>query len=301
VILALARGAGSAELVGVIDGDAFVPVGEVPEGHGQELLLSLAIDREGLVEPGGPPVPLDAVRLLPPVPDPPSIRDFYAFEEHVRTAREGRGMAMDPGWYEQPVFYFTNPAAVIGPGEEVRPPRGSSALDYELEVAAVVGRECIDLDADDPATLDVVAGFTIMNDWSARDLQRREMAQMLGPAKGKDFATSLGPWLVTPDELEGFTSGRPAGRMLARVNGEVWSEGELADIHFPWGRILAHASADARLRPGDVIGSGTCGTGCILELQLTHGPEARPWLQAGDVVELDVDGIGVLRNTVAAR
>lgn len=286
--------------VGQVVDDGLVPLGDGEGRAGQELLLDLAMTRAG-GEQVAPLIPRSPeVRVLPPVSEPPSIRDFYAFEQHVKTAREGRGMAMDPDWYELPVFYFTNPAAVIGPDDEVRRPRGSAALDYELEVAAVVGRECADLDPDDPATLDMIAGFTIMNDWSARDLQRREMAQMLGPAKGKDFATSLGPWLVTPDELPGAETGRPRARMEARVNGEVWSEGELADLHFTWGRLLGHASADVRLRPGDVIGSGTCGTGCILELQLTHGADVRPWLSPGDVVELRVEGLGDLRNTVAA-
>ena len=144
-----------------------------------------------------------------PVPSPPSIRDFYAFEQHVMTCRRQRGLDMVPEWYQVPVFYFSNPAGVIGHDEPVCAPEGSRALDYELELACVIGKEGRDIPADDRA-LEDVAGFTIMNDWSARDLQRVEMAVGLGPSKGKDFATSLGPWLVTFDELAGPLSRRPA-------------------------------------------------------------------------------------------
>jgi len=143
-----------------------------------------------------------------------------------------------------------------------------------------------------------VAGFTVMDDWSARDLQRREMALSLGPAKGKDFGTSLGPALVTPEELLD-AGGTPRGAMVARVNGEEWSRGQLADLHHPWGSLIAHASRDTMLRPGDVIGSGTVGTGCILELGLVHGRDRYPYLVSGDEVELEVEGIGVLRNRIA--
>ena len=218
---------------------------------------------------------LDDVRLLAPVKHPPAVRDFYAFEEHVRTARAARGLDVPAEWYEIPVFYFSNPAAIFGPDDEIPYPQGSAELDYELEVAAVIGAK------------GRIGGFTIMNDWSARDLQRAEMKLGLGPAKGKDFATSLGPVVVTPDEFDGRSA-----TMAARVNGEERSRGELADMHHSWEAIVAHAARNTRLVPGDVIGSGTVGTGCILE----HGD--RRWLQPGDVVELEVHGIGVLRNTV---
>ena len=220
--------------------------------------------------------PLADVRLLAPVLNPPTVRDFFAFEEHVRNARRAAaGREVPPEWYEQPVFYFSNPAAIFGPDDEIPYPDGSQELDYELEVAAIVGGD------------GRIAGFTVMNDWSARDLQRAEMRVGLGPAKGKDFATSLGPVVVTPDEFDGA-----AATMTARVNGEERSRGELADMHHPWEALVAHAARNTRLRPGDVLGSGTVGTGCILE----HG-DGR-WLQRGDVVELEVDGIGVLRNVV---
>ena len=221
---------------------------------------------------------LDEVELRPPVLHPPSVRDFYAFEEHVKNAARVTGRPGVPDeWYELPVFYFSNPAAIYGPEDEIPYPAGSEQLDYELEVAVVIGAD------------QQIGGFTIMNDWSARDLQRKEMRVGLGPAKGKDFATSLGPVLVTPDEL-----GDLRLEMVARVNGEERSRGNLADIYHSWEAILARAAENTRLLPGDVLGSGTVGSGCILE----HGDDR--WLQPGDVVELEVEGIGVLRNTVGA-
>jgi fumarylacetoacetate (FAA) hydrolase len=216
------------------------------------------------------------VDFLAPVLNPPSVRDFYAFEQHVKTARASRGLEVPQEWYEIPVFYFSNPAAVYGPGEEIPRPPDTNELDYELEVAAIIGAD------------GQIGGFTVMNDWSARDLQRAEMRVGLGPSKGKDFATSLGPIVVTPDEFDGSR-----GTMVARVNGEERSRGELADMHHTWEAIAAHAARNTRLLPGDVLGSGTVGTGCILELG-----DGR-WLQPGDVVELEVEGIGILRNTIA--
>jgi fumarylacetoacetate (FAA) hydrolase len=218
---------------------------------------------------------LGDVRLRAPVPRPPSVRDFYAFERHVATARAQRGLEMAPEWYQVPVFYFSNPAAIYGPDDEIAFPPESSARDYELEAAAVIGAD------------GRIAGFTVMNDWSARDLQKMEMAVGLGPAKGKDFATSVGPVLVTPDEL-----GDLRLEMVARVNGEERSRGNLGDMHWTWDELVAHAGRNTRLVPGDLLGSGTVGTGCILE----HG-DGR-WLEPGDVVELEIERIGVLRNVV---
>jgi fumarylacetoacetate (FAA) hydrolase len=236
------------------------------------------------------------MRLL--VPPPASVRDFYAFEEHVRTCRRHRGLEMPPEWYAVPVFYFSNPAGVIGQDDPVFAPQGSRALDYELELACVIGREARDLPADDRA-MDCVAGFTVMNDWSARDLQRVEMAVGLGPSKGKDFATSLGPELVTFDELrDRYRDGRLHLAMSASVNGRELSRGDSGSMFWTWPQLLAHASRDATLRPGDVLGSGTVGTGCILELT----PEAvGGWLKPGDLVELTVERIGTLRNRVVER
>ncbi len=279
--------------LGVVTGRLVTPVGPGEGRAGQDRLLEVAMGR---VPPPatGEPERLTEVALLAPVPEPPSIRDFYAFEAHVATARRARGLDMEPDWYELPVFYFSNPAVVLGPGEPVAVPPGTEELDYELEVAAVVGVDCADVPAD--GWRDVIAGFTVMNDWSARDLQRREMALGLGPAKGKDFATSLGPVLVTPDQL----GDPPSAVMTATVNGEEWSRGDLADLHHGWGALVAHASRGTRLRAGDVIGSGTVGTGCALELGLVHGRDRYPYLRAGDEVVLSVEGIGELRTPVVA-
>lgn len=232
-----------------------------------------------------------------PIPEVASLRDFYAFEQHVRTCRRLRGLDMVPEWYQVPVFYFSNPASLIGHDDPVEPPRGTKALDYELELACVIGKPGRDIPADDRA-LEHVAGFTIFNDWSARDLQRREMAVGLGPSKGKDFASSLGPELVTFDELEDcYRDGRLLLEMTAAVNGRVLSRGDAGSMFWTWPQLIAHASRDARLRTGDVLGSGTVGTGCILELT----PEAvGGWLQPGDVVELTVERLGTLRNRVVA-
>lgn len=289
----------------VVEGDGLVPfaiegAGGVAPGGAADALVAAAVARAAPA-PVADPVPVAEARLLAPVGQPPSVRDFYAFEGHVATARRGRGLDVDPDWYELPVFYFSNPASIVGPADPVAVPQGCVAMDYELEVAVVVGREVVGEAAlGGGAWLDAVAGFCVMNDWSARDLQMREMAHMLGPAKGKDFATSLGPWLVTPDELPDVASGKPRGAMVARVDGRERSRGELSDIHHGWDAILAHAARGTRLRPGDVIGSGTVGTGCILELSLTHGSEAEPWLTSGQTVELEVDGLGVLTNPIVS-
>jgi fumarylacetoacetate (FAA) hydrolase len=233
-----------------------------------------------------------------PLPEVASLRDFYAFEQHVKTCRAHRGLDMVAAWYEIPVFYFSNPASVIGHEDDVYAPRASQALDYELELACIVGKEGRDLPDDDRA-MEYVAGFTIMNDWSARDLQRVEMSVGLGPSKGKDFATTLGPELVTFDGLrDRYRDGRLHLAMTASVNGRVLSRGDSGSMYWTWPQNLAPPSRDATLRPGDVLGSGTVGTGCILELT----PEAvGGWLKPGDVVELTIERLGTLRNRVIER
>jgi len=227
-----------------------------------------------------------------------SFRDFYAFEQHVKTCRAQRGLGMVPQWYEVPVFYFSNPAAIVGDGVPIHAPLGCKELDYELELAAIVGTEATNLPADDSA-MECIAGFAILNDWSARDLQRIEMAVGLGPAKGKDFATSLGPRLVPFAELQHcYRNGRLHLEMVARVNGTETSRGNAGTMHWTWPQLLARASSDAALKPGDVIGSGTVGTGCILELT----PEkVGGWLRPGDVVELEIERLGVLRTPIIER
>jgi fumarylacetoacetate (FAA) hydrolase len=289
--------------VGFVDGEQVVPVADGEGRAGLEAVLELAMAANadpGLrPPPAGDPVPLASARLLAPVAEPPSIRDFYAFEQHVRTARARRGREMHPDWYELPVFYFTNPAAILGPGDPVAAPPRSAELDYELEVACVLGRGGRNLRLDDAGR--VVAGFMVMNDWSARDVQRREMALSLGPAKGKDFATSLGPTLVTAAEFApGGLREVPSAVMTARVNGVEWSRADLDGLWWSFAELLAYASEAAPVRPGDVLGSGTCGTGCILELSLVHGPDRYPYLRPGDEVELEVAGLGVLANPVVA-
>ena len=232
--------------------------------------------------------------LGPPLPAPPSLRDFYAFEAHVAHAFQRRGRPVPPAWYEVPVFYFSNPASVIGPEADVVPPAETEELDFELELACVIGRAGRDIPPGEAERH--IAGYTIMNDWSARDIQRQEISVGLGPAKGKDFATSLGPWLVTPDELAwAMHEDRLDLRMVARVNGDVVAEGRSGTIYWPFPMLIARASATAELRPGDVIGSGTVGNGCLLELDR----DRHPWLVPHDEVELEIEGLGRLRNRIA--
>jgi fumarylacetoacetate (FAA) hydrolase len=244
--------------------------------------------------------PLADVEFAPPLGGIPSFRDFYAFEQHVVNARKRRGLEMVPEWYEAPVFYFSNPGSLIGHRAPVRKPPDTEELDYELELGIIIGREGRDIAVEEADTY--IAGFTIINDWSARDLQRREMKVGLGPAKGKDFATSVGPYLVTPDELEDrMLRDRARGNrydlaMTASVNGEEYSRGNARDMRWTFAELIAHASRNTVLRPGDLIGSGTVGTGCITEF-----PEGTyPWLQPGDVVRLEIETLGSLENTVVA-
>jgi 2-keto-4-pentenoate hydratase/2-oxohepta-3-ene-1,7-dioic acid hydratase in catechol pathway len=242
-------------------------------------------------------VPFSDARLRSPVPAPPSIRDFMAFESHVANSRRRLGQEVDPDWYELPVFYFTNPAAVCGPRDDVAVSPGSSQFDYELEIAAIVGRPGSNLSPERAESH--IAGYTVMCDWSARDLQMREMRQLLGPAKGKDSATSLGPVLVTPDELEPRRQGRAYDlEMTASVNGVPYSRGNLADLYWSFGQMLAYASRGTRVEAGDVLGSGTVGTGCILELSGLHGVERYPWLRPGDEVRLEVEELGAITSTI---
>jgi fumarylacetoacetate (FAA) hydrolase len=289
--------------VGYLDGELVVPVAAGDGPGGREAVLDLAMAAaEGSGAPPAPigdPFPLEGARLLAPVEAPPSVRDFYAFEEHVRTARARRGLEMHPDWYELPVFYFSNPAAIVGPGDPVAAPPRCAELDYELEVACVLGAGGRDVRAADAERL--VAGFTIMNDWTARDVQRREMQLSMGPVKGKDFATSLGPYLVTADEFapRGLRV-VPSAAMVARVNGVEYTRSDLDTLWWSFAEMVAYAAESAPLRRGDVLGSGTCGTGCIMELALVHGAARYPYLTPGDQVELEVDGLGVLSNRVVA-
>ncbi|PPA72271.1 fumarylacetoacetate hydrolase family protein [Jeotgalibacillus proteolyticus] len=236
---------------------------------------------------------LQEVKLSAPVPRPVSIRDFYAFEQHVKSARIKRGLDIVPEWYNFPVFYFTNHLSVRGPDDVIAIPPNCSELDFELEIACVIGKQGRNIPAE--RAKDYIFGFCIMNDWSARNLQREEMKVGLGPAKGKDFATSLGPYLVTADEMEKYRKDMHYQlKMTAEINGRQVSEGNAGDLYFTFGQMIERASSGVTLYPGEVIGSGTVGSGCILEL----GTDVHPWLKQSDEVSLSIDGLGILVNRI---
>lgn len=250
-----------------------------------------------MYEPG---IPIGDVRLLPPL-EAPTVRDFVSFEEHVEgvVASVGDGAGVVPEWYQAPTFYFTNPYALIGAHDDVQIPSGSTLFDFELEVAAIVGRDGRSVQPDQVE----IFGYTIMNDWSARDLQRREMKVNLGPAKGKDFASTLGPWLVTADELEPYRDpdGFLALEMSVSVNGNRIGNDLLSNMGWPFEELVAYAARGAQVRAGDVLGSGTCGNGgCLAELWGRRGELDPEPLHPGDVVEMTVEGIGTIRNSVIA-
>ncbi|NRD79676.1 fumarylacetoacetate hydrolase family protein [Bacillus sp. BRMEA1] len=236
---------------------------------------------------------IDEVQMAAPLPNPPSVRDFMAFELHVLNASKRKGRPVASEWYELPAFYFTNHLVLSGTNEKIERPPGCLALDYELEIACIIGKEGKNIKADEAE--EYIFGYTIMNDWSARDLQRKEMKIGLGPAKGKDFATSIGPYIVTKNELEPFRiHDRYELAMTATVNGMPLSQGNAKDMYYSFGQMIERASAGVKLYPGDIIGSGTVGTGCILEL----GPEVHRWLEPGDIVELEITGLGRLINQI---
>ena len=290
----------------VDDGNCFA----LPDGHtvnhlleaGLEKTLGIAADTLRTAHP----VDLAHVQLVAPL-EPATIRDFVAFEEHVEGVRKSiDGVAgVVAEWYEAPTFYFTNPHTVTGTGEVIGIPAGCSELDFETEVAAVVGH----LPGSDGRNLSAseahrhIFGYTILNDWSARDLQRREMKVSLGPCKGKDFANTLGPWIVTADEFaklhddEGFL---PIS-MAVEVNGKAIGRDLLSNMGWPFAELVAYASQDSVVRPGDVLGSGTCGSGCLAELWGRNGFKTPPPLKSGDVVRMTVEGIGTIDNTVGER
>ncbi|MGY1733294.1 fumarylacetoacetate hydrolase family protein [Geodermatophilus sp. SYSU D01045] len=261
--------------------------------------LPTALDA-GLAALSAPPVPVSEVRLLPPL-QAPTVRDFVAFEEHVegvRKAIDGVASVVEE-WYQAPTFYFTNPYALVGAHDDVAVPPGSQRFDFELEVAVVVGRDGASLTPE--AAREHVFGYTVLNDWSARDLQAREMKVNLGPAKGKDSATTLGPWLVTADELEPHRDdeGFLALDMRVSVNDVEIGQDLLSNMGWPFEELVAYASRGTEVRAGDVLGSGTCGNGgCLAELWGRRGDAAPPPLRPGDVVEMTVEGIGTIRNRV---
>ena len=244
-----------------------------------------------------PSVPLADVRLRSPIIQPPTVRDFIVYEEHASNqgTREPNEV-----WYRMPVFYFSNPLCIYGTDAEIPYPSASTQFDYELEIGCVIGREGRDVPAAE--ALDYIAGFTLFNDWSARDLQVDEMAFGLGPAKGKDTASSIGPWLVTTDELAPYMKdGRLHLKCEVRVNGDYWlKDGAAQDAYYTFGDMVERASKDSRIVPGDVIGSGTVGGGSIREA-IRKGYEKARFLEPGDVVEHEVEAIGVLRGTIGPK
>jgi len=245
----------------------------------------------------GEPVPWAESDLLLPY-KPPSIRDFVTFESHVAGVRKSidHAVGVPEAWYDAPTFYFTNPHALYGPGEEVPRPATCRALDFELEVACVMGAAL--RSASEPEAASAIFGYTILNDWSARDLQSREMQVGLGPAKGKDFATSFGPWIVTADEL-GARDGSLALECRAYVNGELVGQDSLSNMHWTFGQMAAYASRDSVVLAGDLLASGTTGGGgCLAELWGRNGEQTPPPLGAGDVVRFEVDGLGALLGSV---
>jgi 2-keto-4-pentenoate hydratase/2-oxohepta-3-ene-1,7-dioic acid hydratase in catechol pathway len=244
---------------------------------GETIVYTFPSDR---AESGKP----TAIRMLAPLPNPGSLRDFIAFEEHIAATSKRRGQPIPPEWYKAPVYYKGNHRTIIGPEDELRWPLETTKLDYELELACVIGRQGKDVPEREAAGY--IAGYTIMNDFSARDIQFQEMACRLGPAKGKDFATAIGPCLVTPDEIPDLN----ALTMEARVNGETWSKGRFGTIHWSFSQMIAHVSRGEAIYPGDLFGSGTVGGGCGLELER--------YLSPGDVVELEIQPIGILRNRI---
>jgi len=279
--------------LGVTDGNDIWPAPELDSvlADGLEAAGRDALDRDQRV-------PVDVVRLLPPL-EPASIRDFMVFEQHVM----GVSMLANPGpvvpdvWYRQPLFYFTNPAAVVGANDDVPIPPGSRAFDFELEVAAIIRRGGRDLTVAEAH--DAILGYTIVNDWSARDLQFEEMQGPLGPCKGKDGSLTLGPWLVTADELEPHAKGSGFDLVM-----EVWIGDELiggdrlSSMSWSFAEMISYASRGADVRPGDVFGSGTCGNGCLAEQWGRHGRDSHRPLQAGDIVRMRVEGLGEIANRV---
>ncbi|MCB1245645.1 MAG: fumarylacetoacetate hydrolase family protein [Acidimicrobiia bacterium] len=283
---------GEGSRVGLVDGDDVLALA------GDEDILGVLGDlesAEGRV--GSERFSLADVQILPTVPHPPSVRDFMAFEQHVRTGFEYMGFDVPQQFYELPVFYFTNPRALVGARDSVPVPPGSELFDFELEVAAVIGKEGSDLAPTEAE--EHIAGYSIFVDWSARDVQANEMTMRLGPAKSKDTASTLGPFLVTPDELEPHRSGKGFDLgMRVYVNGSLYGSDVWANIHWSFGEMLSYASRGTTLSVGDVVGSGTCGMGCLIEIRYRKTEDDYPFLVPGDVVRVEIDGLGATENTI---
>lgn len=269
---------------------------------GTEVLAVLNADpaeRARLAAATSEPIPLDQVTLVAPL-DPPAMRDFVAFERHVQGVNStvaGGDHSVPDAWYEAPVFLFMNPHSLTGPYDDIPMPPFTHAMDFELEVAAIVGRRVRDVAPED-AEAEIV-GYAVFNDWSARDIQQREMQVRLGPSKGKDFANTLGPWITTPDELEPYRAeDRFDLAMEVRVNGGLIGGDSLATIGWSFPDLLVHASRDAWVGAGDVLATGTVGGGALAEWWSRNGEQTPPPLRVGDVVSMTVEGLGTIENRI---
>jgi 2-keto-4-pentenoate hydratase/2-oxohepta-3-ene-1,7-dioic acid hydratase in catechol pathway len=279
------------------DGDATV-VRSLPAGVGAIDLLEQSPEQRA-AHALGDPVPLNRVRLLVPL-QPPSVRDFVSFEQHIQGMIMGDGIPFPDAWYGAPAFYFSNPNSLFATGAEIPVPPRAQRFDYELEVGAIIGKRGGDLTLEDAR--DAIAGYTVFNDWSARDLQGEDRKLGMGWAKGKDTASTLGPWIVTADELEQYRDGegRLDLQMTVWLNGEQMGTDTLASTAWTFEQMLVYASRGTALVPGDVIGSGTCGSGCLGELWGRSDPRNPSPLGPGDVVRMSVEHIGTIENTVVA-
>ena len=253
---------------------------------------------------------LEEVKLLAPIPRPNSLRDAYAFRQHVETSRRNRGLEMIKEFDDFPVFYFSNHNAIFGPSDDIQcMPSHFEKLDYELEIAILIGKEGTNVKAENAK--EYIAGFMIMNDMSSRGLQMKEMKLNLGPAKGKDFASVLGPYLVTPDELSGNIINEDDNgcnydlQMTCSLNGKLFSKGNLKDMAWSFEKIIERVSYGATIYPGDIIGSGTVGTGCLLEINGTNKLKSSDftevWLKENDVVEMEIEKLGKITNKIISN
>jgi 2-keto-4-pentenoate hydratase/2-oxohepta-3-ene-1,7-dioic acid hydratase in catechol pathway len=288
------------ERIGLVRGDTIHAM-----APGTKLIDLLGDDGERLARAGervttdpASVIAVDQVRLLPPIPRPPAVRDFMTFQQHIEVIRKARGLEVPRQFFEFPVFYFTNPRALVGAHDPVPVPPGCQWLDFECEIAAVISREGKNLNPE--AAWDHIAGFCLFNDWSARDVQFYEMEMQLGPAKGKDTATTLGPWLVTKDEIASYRKGTGYDlTMVVSVNGKEYGRDQWCNAYWSFGEIIAYASRGTWVSTGDVLGSGTCGRGCLAELR-TYDAAAYPWLKIGDEVVYEVERLGRIANRVVA-
>jgi 2-keto-4-pentenoate hydratase/2-oxohepta-3-ene-1,7-dioic acid hydratase in catechol pathway len=290
----------SAPVTAVVVGDGVRPL---PGVEVLDLLAAEADERERLAAQADEELALAGVRLLAPV-QPASIRDFSVFEQHVEGTGKviyGEAAEVPAAWYERPAFYFSNPHSVTGPDVDIAAPPGSDRLDLELEVAVVISRPASNVSPQ--AARDCIGGFTIFNDWSARDFSQLEARLPFGFHKAKDFANTLGPWIVTPDELERYRDDAHYDLSLrAFINGKPLGEDSLANMAWSFAELVAFSARGSIVAPGDVIGSGTCGYGCLFELWGRNGSlDDPPPLQPGDEVRLEAEGIGTLTNRIVAQ